>query len=152
MPMSLRVDWHPPVQIKRAPHRASGFSCDEIDSLPKTPGVYVFLAETCDIKPIYVGETFSLRGRLDSYLRGKHAISGQFVNIPGDVTFIGGSIYIVEKQRTRHLIRPHESCKLILRAVEFALIKAEIARDHSLLTHSVANWDGQICFSQSSYL
>jgi excinuclease UvrABC nuclease subunit len=67
--MEIQAIWSQPIQMKKDPKKVSIFILDA-DSLPETPGVYVFgRKHGKKIIPIYIGETLSIRGRVKNHLR-----------------------------------------------------------------------------------
>jgi hypothetical protein len=68
--MSLKIDarWGKPVRLSVAT-AGSIYECDEVESLPTDPGVYVFYRKHGDrLSPLYVGKSRNVRQRIVQHL------------------------------------------------------------------------------------
>jgi hypothetical protein len=67
--MKIEAIWSQPIQMKKDPKGKLIYIVD-LNSLPATPGVYVFGRKYGKaIAPIYIGETLSIKGRVNNHLK-----------------------------------------------------------------------------------
>ena len=73
-------------QQLRGPILPKNLAAEQIENLPRTPGVYYFYAEKESI-PLYIGKSIDIRKRVLSHFSGDH-LSGKQAKMVGQITHI----------------------------------------------------------------
>jgi hypothetical protein len=76
--MKLKVHWHRPL-ILREGRRDENlvYACDDLDSIPRKPGIYVFARRFgAAVIPLYVGQAVNLHGRVKKQLNNVQLMMG----------------------------------------------------------------------------
>lgn len=124
MALSIEALWRDPIELTDGSKHNRIYHCDGISSIPNTPGVYVFARKHGQkVSPIYIGQTETLRARIESQFKSvplmmgiKKEPSGQRILLYCEVKFKRG-----------------QDRKKVLTVLENALIDHALAEGCSLL-------------------
>ena len=120
--MQIEAFWSQPIPLKLC--KPGGLIYElEVEQLPVEPGVYIFGRKHGNsVVPIYVGETLSLRGRIDGHLKSLPLMRA-VENAPTGARFL---IYCTVKAGSR------EKAKKQVKVVEKAIILHAQSEGHVL--------------------
>jgi hypothetical protein len=123
--MKLNIHWHKPMALRKG-RRGENliYACDELEHVPKKPGIYVFarLFGGSTI-PLYVGQALDLHGRLKGQLNNVQLMVGiQDMENGRRILLVG-----------EFVPAPGQRVKSALNALERAYIKSSLASGYDLL-------------------
>jgi hypothetical protein len=122
--MDLRITWHKPVKLQKAPMRSSLIYDLDMDSAPNKPGVYIFMRKFGNnLNPLYVGKALNLRTRIGQQLVGLKLMKGIQNAANGSRAVVFGEF----------VPRPGQSADRCILLIEKALIRHFLSEGHDLL-------------------
>ncbi len=76
--MKLKVYWHHPLNLRKGRRDENVvYACDELDSIPRKPGIYIFARRFGGaVIPMYVGQAVKLHGRVKGQLNNVQLMMG----------------------------------------------------------------------------
>lgn len=71
MAMQIRIEWQKPVRLWDGSEENLVYTVEDINKIPKAPGIYVFARKRGDeVSPLYIGRGKNLRARIEDHLYG----------------------------------------------------------------------------------
>jgi hypothetical protein len=115
--MELQLIWHKPVKLKESRPDSDSIYEIDLDRIPETPGVYIFIRQFGNNKnALYIGKAKNLKTRIKQHLNsvrlmrkiqkeanGSRAVAfGEFISKPGQKA--DNCISYIERALIRHFL------------------------------------------------
>jgi hypothetical protein len=124
--MLVEVHWDHPIPLLDGSREHLIYTCEDLDALPDTPGVYVFARKHGSVvDPLYIGQARNVRTRIIQQFNNVRLMNGVRA-APS-----GARILLVGKPK----LRGRQNVESVLDLVERALIQHALAEGHELLNY-----------------
>ncbi|MGH9452999.1 MAG: GIY-YIG nuclease family protein, partial [Terriglobia bacterium] len=124
--MNITVEWSEPYSLRDGSDRYLIYACDDLDSFPREPGVYIFARRYGNtVCPLYIGQTLNIYKRIVQHFK----FSLVLMNKIKKKAKAGDRIVLFGIPK----LAPGQQVERVLQVLEHALIGNALAQGHELL-------------------